>query len=354
MPYSRHQPVAARQHVNFEARHENLSFFFWPVAPVFFCAMCTGNNKFAVLMPILITPMAFQGTEFLFTINNYTDNDLNLVRTAVQRDWGCNYLCFGLEEGAQGTPHIQGYLQVDHRMRASTVNRRIGNRARLQKATRSLEENKKYTSKTRENDPNPNEVWEEYGEARETKSVKTNDYGDLINLLKEGGDVVDVVTQHPELAVKHFANILRIREILSNKKLVPSFFGPFLWQTPPSFGPADVWGRALWLKGPSGIGKTQFACSLIETPLFIRHIDQLRSYNTKEYGGIIFDDMNFLHWPRESQISLLDCEMPTAIHVRYRVVELPAYTKRIFTSNVDIFNMDDLAIKRRVKRINFN
>lgn len=298
--------------------------------------------------------MAFQGTEFLFTINNYTENDLRDIRAAVDNNWGCNYICFGLEVGEQGTPHVQGYLQVTRRMRASTVNRRIGNRARLERARGSLEDNQKYTSKTREQDINPNEIWEEYGEPKEVPKKKKNDYGNLIKLLQESSDIIDVITNHPELSVKHFSNIIRIREIITRKKEITSFFGPFLWKTPPGFATTDQWDRCLWLKGPSGIGKTQYACSLIERPLFVRHIDQLRSFNANEYGGIIFDDMNFLHWPRESQITLLDCEMPTAIHVRYKVVELPAYTKRLFTSNVDIFDMADQAIKRRVLRVNFN
>lgn len=311
-----------------------------------------------ISLPCTVFSMTFQATEFLFTINNYTNDDLQRVRSAVSNSWGCNYLCFGLEIApSTGTPHIQGYLQVDHRMRASTVNRKLGNRGRLQRATASLEQNKKYTAKTREGDSTPNEIWEEYGEARlvsQTPKRKRDDYDSLINLLSEGGSIKEAIMKFPDLCVKHLGNVTKIRELLLRNNDITSYCGPFLWSTPIGFSPTDRWNRCLWLKGPSGIGKTQFACSFFSRPLFVRHIDQLRKFNAADHGGIIFDDMNFLHWPRESQITLLDCDMPTAVHVRYTIVEIPAFTKRIFTSNVDIFDMTQRAISRRVHRVNFN
>lgn len=45
-----------------------------------------------------------------FTLNNYTDTDVRNVKGAVGQR-GISYICFGLEVGEQGTPHMQGYLQ---------------------------------------------------------------------------------------------------------------------------------------------------------------------------------------------------------------------------------------------------
>lgn len=303
--------------------------------------------------------MSFQARRFCFTINNYGVSDLIAVRSAVDGGWGCTYMCFGLEMGPEnGIPHIQGYLEVDHRMRASSVNQRIGNRAHLERAVRSYEENKKYCSKTREQDDEPNEVFEEYGNANpalepKPKRNRTMDYEGAVALIESGAEIKAVVRNYPELAVKHLPNLVRLRQILTSSTDISPFNGPFPWATPPGFSSSEQWTRCLWLRGPSGIGKTQFAVSLVERPLFVRHVDQLKKFNPTDHGGIIFDDMNFCHWPREAQIQLLDCEMPTAIHCRYAVVELPSYTKRVFTSNVDIF-IEDPAIRRRYHRVNFN
>lgn len=300
--------------------------------------------------------MSFQSQRFCFTINNYSDSEIQLCRTAVN-NW-CSYICFGLEVGESGTPHIQGYLELPTKKRASTVNRLLGNRAHLEIAKGSLEENQKYTSKTREDDANPNLIWEEYGipnpKLGGKRKRETNiDFMELVDFISSGAEVKAIIQKFPELSVKYLPNICKMRDILTKDDTLTPFFGPYQWATPPGFGSDVLWRRCLWLHGPSGIGKTQFACSLVDRPLFVRHVDTLKKFNSTDYGGIIFDDMNFNHWPREAQICLLDTEMPTSIHVRYGVVQLPAYTKRIFTSNVDIFT-EDPAIRRRIHKVNFS
>lgn len=108
-----------------------------------------------------------------------------------------------------------------------------------------------------------------------------------------------------------------------------------------------------WIIGPSGCGKTNWA--LREAPLptmVVTHIDQLKEFNPALHKSIIFDDMNFTHWPREAQIHLVDGCIARTLHVRYGIVKIPEKTPKIFTSNVPIFT-DDPAINRRVNKLNF-
>ena len=110
------------------------------------------------------------------------------------------------------------------------------------------------------------------------------------------------------------------------------------------------WKRAkhsLWICGPTGLGKTEFAKSLFTNPLFVRHKDKLKFLN-KNHDGIIFDDMNFLHWPRESQLHIVDICNETHIDVKHTMIIIPKGLPRIFTSNVPIF-LNDPAIKRRIR-----
>lgn len=102
------------------------------------------------------------------------------------------------------------------------------------------------------------------------------------------------------------------------------------------------------LIGESGIGKTTWAINNSDKPaLIVSHIDQLKQFRASYHKTIIFDDMSFLQWPVQAQIHITDQEQPRAIHVRYGTVSIPAFTKKIFTSNERPFSIHP-AIDRRI------
>lgn len=61
--------------------------------------------------------------------------------------------------------------------------------------------------------------------------------------------------------------------------------------------------------------------------------------------------MDIRHWPRTSQIHLLDFDNPRAIHLRHVVATIPSGIVKIFTSNSDIVDLEDPAIRRRIYKI---
>lgn len=109
--------------------------------------------------------------------------------------------------------------------------------------------------------------------------------------------------------------------------------------------------KSLWIVGPSGIGKTTWALKNAPKPcLFVTHMDTLRQFLPSVHKSIIFDDMSFLHIPRDGQIHIVDQYHPRTIHVRYTTVNIPAGTPKIFLSNTEIF-LKDQAIERRIHKI---
>jgi len=111
--------------------------------------------------------------------------------------------------------------------------------------------------------------------------------------------------------------------------------------------------RVLILKGESGCGKTTWAKKNAPLPaLFVSHIDTLKRFDKNIHKSIIFDDIDFNHYPRTAQIHLVDYDNPRAIHVRYGTVEIPAQIPRIFTCNADPVTLTDTAIKRRCTMVN--
>jgi len=92
-----------------------------------------------------------------------------------------------------------------------------------------------------------------------------------------------------------------------------------------SFTLPTTWDRSLSLilTGATATGKTSLAKALLPNALMINHIDRLREYNSM-YDGVIFDDMDFHHYPRESHIHLVDTYEERDIHGRNVNGRLPA------------------------------
>lgn len=103
--------------------------------------------------------------------------------------------------------------------------------------------------------------------------------------------------------------------------------------------------------GPSGCGKSTYAKRVAPKPaLWCTHLDDLKSLNS-EHKCIIFDDMDFSHLPRQTQIYLADQHDVRTIHCRNTNARIPAHMPKIFTANAFPFTRDD-AIERRLTVIN--
>jgi len=89
--------------------------------------------------------------------------------------------------------------------------------------------------------------------------------------------------------------------------------------------------RVLYLNGPTGRGKTQWARSLLPEATLVSHRDQLRDCDFSK--GIIFDDFDVSHWPPTAVIHLLDWDEPRGLDVKHGHVVIPAHTRKIFTHN---------------------
>lgn len=111
--------------------------------------------------------------------------------------------------------------------------------------------------------------------------------------------------------------------------------------------PPDDDMRSMCVIGPSEAGKTSWAQSIAPQPyLLATHLDDLK-HLTAHIKCIIFDDMEFSHLPRTSQIHIADRLTWHSIHCRHTIAHIPAGVMKIFLGNYFPF-MIDTAIDNRL------
>lgn len=177
-------------------------------------------------------PQASQFVAWIFVLNNYTDVEVEAIKTFVS--FSCSYGCFGKEVGENGTPHLQGYFKLRKRDRLSHLKNTVSSRAHFESARGGPWSNRVYCSKD-------GDFWE-YG-TTPTPPRKTRD--DIARDFKvaffSGPDAV------AEFAADQPAAIL-----YSGHNLVRNAMG----FTRPLPRP-DI--SVEWIWGPPGVGKSRTA-----------------------------------------------------------------------------------------------
>lgn len=267
-----------------------------------------------------------QSKYWCFTINNPTEEDVTQCGLV-----DCSYIIYGDEVGEGGTPHLQGYIEFPTRRRRNAVARLLP-RAFLASRRGSAEQAAEYCRKEGK--------FTERGEISQSEQGKRTDLDEVADMIKGGSSLQEIAQEYPKAFMRYGSGIKRTWDMLHVKESIP-FYGPWWWRCD-----AEIQSLILW--GPSNIGKTQWAKFLLPRALIVRHMDDLTGYDPAKYHGIIFDDMDFLHYPRTAQIHLVDWEEESSIHVRYTVATIPARTPKIFTSNTANIFLNDPAINRRL------
>lgn len=268
-------------------------------------------------------PQDAKAKHWAFTINNPT----------IHLDWAtlsdhASFLIYQLEEAA--TPHYQGYIVFKNPIRLTAIKKLAGlETAHLEKCKGTPDQNVAYCTKedTRKEGP-----WS-YGDQPTSAGTRT-DLASACATLKEHG-IKRVAEEHPTSFVKYYRGFEQLA-----KKINPPIqtFRSLLHF---NYGILDL-SKAVLLYGDSGTGKTEFALAHFQSPLLVRHLDALASFDSGVHDGIVFDDMSFLHFPPEARIHLVDMDRDSEIHIRYVTGLIPAGTKRIFTHNTgDVFYGDE-------------
>lgn len=294
-----------------------------------------GNIRVIQLMPGNVQ----RGKYWCFTLNNPTEEEEAVILAAcVAENSPINYLVFGREVGESGTPHFQGYVEFKNRKTLGAAKALLGQRLHLEKRRGTSQEASDYCAKE---DHNPYV----FGTLSVSEAGRRSDLESALNDVREGSSIFELWQSHPTVMVRYEKAMKRAKVMLGPRQVRECYpLENFKWNI------IHDWSRSQLLWGEPGIGKTEYARSLLPKALFVSHKDMLVDYDPEIYEGIIFDDMSFTHEPRSSQIHLVDQDNERSIHCRYQCALIPAHTKKLFLSNIrDIFDLADGAIKRRVQ-----
>lgn len=91
--------------------------------------------------------MSGSGTRWLFTLNNYTDEEYEHINALLSDKEQVTYGIVGKESGENGTPHLQGYCVFGRVHRFGRVKRKLGLRCHIEQARGSSQQNREYCSK---------------------------------------------------------------------------------------------------------------------------------------------------------------------------------------------------------------
>lgn len=137
---------------------------------------------------------------YCFTLNNWVADDRTRL---VTEDSNVRYIVFGEEVGDSGTPHLQGYLQLHNEERMALLNPRLfGNRAHLQLARGTAEQNKRYCTKDATN------IYER-GTPRGGKGSRTD--LDLVH------DAIKAGKSYDEVSTEYFSTVSRCDRFVRQK-----------------------------------------------------------------------------------------------------------------------------------------
>jgi len=193
-----------------------------------------------------------RAVRWCFTLNNYTADEVDsLVRNCSDRKVVA-YLVYGKEVGEEGTPHLQGYIELSSKREFSTVKKLVGTRAHIEQARGSSQQASDYCKK--------DGAFKEYG----AMMVGAGHRSDLDNIGKRvlaGESLESIADTDTAMYIRYHRGLRELANTLPSPK----------WR--------DV--KVLVYYGPTGSGKTRAAMALNGGDVF--------KMNTNTNGTLWFD-----------------------------------------------------------------
>lgn len=252
---------------------------------------------------------------FVFTINNYTLEDFGDCEKLVAE---CNYVLTGFEKGEKGTPHIQGYAELNKPTRFNTI-KKILPRAYIALRRGTQDQAIKYCKK----DGN----WVEFGEPK-----RQGERSDLLGVKQAAldGGMRNVTNQYETMAAFQIAS-------------------KFLTYNEPA---RDFKPRVIWIWGPTGTGKSRKAREVCTEDTYTKNQGSKWWDGYDGHKSIIIDDFRDSWWPLTYMLALLDrYEFQVEVKGGYRQIRAETMVITSAFSPADCYGGCGESIQQLLRRI---
>lgn len=174
-------------------------------------------------------------TNWAFTINNYTEEDIQIVQ-----QWDTKYTVYGKEVGEEGTPHLQGYVNLQAQQRLSYM-KKLHPTAHWEQCKGTPEQNIVYCKKQGNFWENGTPPQERHKKGTMAGGKRTRENWDEILELAKSGRIEEIDS---EIQIKHYSTLRSIQKDYGKR-------------------PADMevdsgWKGILWIYGRPGTGKSRY------------------------------------------------------------------------------------------------
>nr|QKV51179.1 putative replication associated protein [Crucivirus sp.] len=204
-----------------------------------------------------------------FTLNNYTPEEYEEAKSIT-----CSYIIIGKEVGANGTPHLQCYIEFTNAVRGSAIRKRFNERAHWEVRKGTSKQASEYCKK----ENNFIELGTLSAQGRRT------DLETIGQAVVDGDSIKEIATTYPGTFIKYHKGINALRNALYEHRTEP---------------PTVVWR---W--GLAGVGKSRGAYEAHSTFYIKDGTPWWDGY--EQQVAIVIDDFDVGKWPFRDMLRLLD------------------------------------------------
>lgn len=202
-----------------------------------------------------------------FTLNNYTESEVNEFE-----NWCFRYLIYGIEVGESGTPHIQGYIELDKKVRMSAM-KKLNNKIHWETRMGTQEQAVEYCKKEGN--------WKEFGNLK-NQGERT----DLCRIRQMALD--EGLTAVTRVGTMQQINVAKIFLTYNEE-------------------PRDWKPEVTWIYGPSGKGKSKLAREILDSEdIYVKNSGTKWWARYDNHEDVIIDDFRDTWWELTEMLSLLD------------------------------------------------